>query len=61
LTNQLTAHLKAIFPQALALVGEDLASPMATDFLKKWPTLQAPKVRPAACAFTMATIAAPRS
>ena len=39
LTNQLTAHLKAIFPQALQLVG-DLASRMATDFLKKWSTLQ---------------------
>lgn len=48
LTNQLLAHLKAIFPQALVLVGEDLASPMATDFLKKWPTLQAlQKVKPA--------------
>jgi transposase len=41
LTNQHLAHLKAIFPQAIELVGEDLASPMATDFLKKWPTLQA--------------------
>jgi transposase len=41
LTNQLLAHLKAIFPQAPKLVGEDLASPMATDFFKKWPTLQA--------------------
>jgi len=41
LTNQLTAHLKAISPQALQLVGEELASSMATDFLKKWPTLQA--------------------
>jgi|SRR5215471_5910014 len=48
LTNQLQAHLKAIFPQALALLGEDLASPMATDFLKKWPTLQAvQKAKPA--------------
>jgi len=43
LTNQLLSHLKAIFPQATKLVGEDLASPMATDFLKKWPTLQALK------------------
>lgn len=49
LTNQLLAHLKGIFPQALTLVGEDLASPMATDFLKKWPTLQAVQnVKPAA-------------
>ena len=38
-TNELLSHLKAIFPQAFKLVGEDLASPMATDFLKKWPTL----------------------
>ena len=47
-TNELISHLKAIFPQAFKLVGEDLASPMATDFLKKWPTLQAvKKVKPA--------------
>ena len=42
-TNELLSHLKAIFPQAFKLVGEDLDSPMATDFLKKWPTLQAVK------------------
>src|SRR5689334_20333848 len=48
LTNQLLAHLKAIFPQAPKLIGDDLASPMATAFLKKWPTLQAvQKVPPA--------------
>jgi transposase len=48
LTNQLLAHLKGIFPQACTLVGEDLASPMAIAFLKKWPTLQAAKkVKPA--------------
>jgi transposase len=41
LTNPLSAHLQAIFPQALQLVGEDLASPLATNFLKKWPPLQA--------------------
>jgi transposase len=40
-TNQLLSHLKAIFPQALDLVGENLGSRMATDFLEKWPTLQA--------------------
>src|SRR5262245_7271942 len=40
LTNQLTSHLKVIFPQAFELVGEVLSSPMATAFLKKWPTLQ---------------------
>lgn len=43
LTNQLLSHLKAIFPQAMKLVGEDLGCRMATDFLKKWPTLQAVK------------------
>ena len=49
LTNQLLAHLKAIFPQAPDLVGADLASRLATDFLQKWPTLQAvQKVKPAA-------------
>jgi transposase len=42
-TNELGAHLKAIFPQAFLLVGEELGSRMATDFLKKWPTLQAVK------------------
>jgi transposase len=40
LTNELLAHLKAIFPQAPALVGTELGSALATDFLKKWPTLQ---------------------
>lgn len=49
LTNQLLSHLKAIFPQALKLLGEDLGSRLATDFLKRWPTLQAvQKVKPAA-------------
>ena len=47
LTNRLLAELKTIFPQALELVGEDLASRLATDFLKKWPTLSAAqKVKP---------------
>jgi transposase len=41
LTNQLLSHLKAIFPQAMELAGGNLARPMATDFLQKWPTLQA--------------------
>lgn len=40
LTNQLLSHLKAIFPQALDLVGDKLSTRMATDFLQKWPTLQ---------------------
>jgi len=48
LTNQLLSHLKAVFPQAPKLLGEDLASRLATDFLKKWPTWQAvQKVKPA--------------
>ena len=48
LTNQLLSHLKAIFPQAPKLVGEDLSSRLATDFLTKWSTLQeVQKVKPA--------------
>ena len=47
-TNELLSHFKAIFPQAPELIGEDLGSSMATDFLKKWPTLQAvQKAKPA--------------
>ncbi|MCI0354534.1 MAG: IS110 family transposase, partial [Acidobacteria bacterium] len=41
LLNQLTAALKAFFPQALVLAGEDLGSRLATDFLLKWPSLPA--------------------
>lgn len=40
-TQKLIATLKNYFPQALAWAGEDLNSPMACDFLLKWPTLQA--------------------
>jgi transposase len=40
LTNELLSHLKAIFPQALNLVGLHLGNRLTTDFLKKWPTLQ---------------------
>jgi transposase len=48
LSLQLQAHLKAIFPQALELVGQDLSSRMATDFLEKWATLQeVQKAKPA--------------
>jgi len=39
LTNQLSSTLKDYFPQALALVGENLYSPMALEFLKRWPDL----------------------
>jgi transposase len=41
LSNQLTAVLKRYFPQAVALVGGDVARPLACDFLSKWPTLAA--------------------
>lgn len=40
LTNQLTALLKGYFPQALTWAGK-LSSPLACDFLEKWPSLQA--------------------
>jgi transposase len=43
LTNQLTSTLKDYFPQALSLVGENLYSPMALEFLKRWPDLLALK------------------
>ena len=40
LTNRLEALLKHYFPQALELCGENLWRPLATSFLRKWPTLQ---------------------
>jgi transposase len=47
LSNQLQTALKDYFPQALELVGEELASTLACDFLLKWPTLEAlQKARP---------------
>jgi transposase len=47
LSNRLGSALKSYFPQALTLVGENLASPMACAFLQKWPTLEAAqKIRP---------------
>ena len=39
LSNSLTTLLKAYFPQAFELVGQDLFSPMACAFLLKWPDL----------------------
>ena len=39
LVNQLTSTLKDYFPQALELVGESLAAPLALDFLHRWPRL----------------------
>jgi len=39
LVQRLTAELKSYFPQALDWAGTELASPMALDFLRQWPTL----------------------
>jgi len=48
LLNQLISLLKKYYPQALELVGENLARPLALDFLSKWPDLIALKsARPA--------------
>jgi hypothetical protein len=41
LSNQLTDVLKRYFPQALVLVGQDVDTPLACDFLARWPTLAA--------------------
>jgi transposase len=41
LSNQLTAVLKRYFPQALVLVGHDVDTLLACDFLAKWSTLAA--------------------
>lgn len=40
LTNQLTEQLKRTFPQALPLVGEDLTTALAAEFLLRWPHLE---------------------
>jgi transposase len=46
--NELTASLKSYLPQAFDLVGEDLTSRMASDFLKKWNRLEViQKLKPA--------------
>jgi transposase len=39
--QQLRAALKTYFPQALDWTGADLATVLATDLLRKWPTLEA--------------------
>jgi transposase len=39
LLNQLTSLLKKYYPQALDLVGDEPASPLALDFLARWPDL----------------------
>ena len=41
LVQQLRAALKTYFPQALDWVGEDLATPLACDWLRRWSTLAA--------------------
>ena len=47
ITNMLTQSLKEYFPQALSWAGE-LNTPMAYDFLEKWPTLvKLQKTKPA--------------
>ena len=38
--RKLQQTLKDYYPQALQLVGRDLHTPLATDFLNKWPSLQ---------------------
>lgn len=43
LSNKLRAVLKGYFPQALELIGTHLTSPMAGDFLQRWPSLGAMK------------------
>jgi len=39
LTQELVSCLKLYFPQALALIGENHAAPLALDFLSRWPEL----------------------
>jgi len=39
LANQLLSTLRDYYPQALELAGENLAAPLALDFLDKWPRL----------------------
>jgi transposase len=41
--NQLTSVLKSYYPQAWQLVGEDLSTTMALEFLRRWPDLLALK------------------
>jgi transposase len=39
LSNQLTSVLKGYYPQALELMGEKRFSPLALDFVERWPDL----------------------
>ena len=41
LSNQLTAVLKLYYPQALVLVGNEVHTTLACDFLSKWSSLDA--------------------
>ena len=43
LSHKLTATLKGYFPQALELMGTQIASTMACDFLQRWTSLAAIK------------------
>lgn len=48
LGNELRSTLKLYFPQALALCGDDLWTPLALDFLERWPDLASlQRARPA--------------
>ena len=42
-SNQLGATLKSYYPLALELVGSDLTTPMALDFLDRWPNFKSLK------------------
>lgn len=39
MSNRLGATLKSFYPLALELVGENLTTPLALDFLRRWPNL----------------------
>lgn len=39
LSNRLGATLKCYYPLALELIGENLTTPMALEFLRRWPNL----------------------
>jgi len=41
LSNELRSTLKLYYPQALELFGDDLWTPLALDFLARWPELAA--------------------
>lgn len=48
LSNELKSTLKLYYPQALELCGDDLWTPLALDFLTRWPELAAlQRTRPA--------------